>query len=159
MSDLLLAALMHSLARQHRLHALADKRLAMRRIASLLALSVVLIACGTSKETTSDGVSANQIDVRELPPSAEMFSAYDIIRRHKSNWLRKRGTSSMSKPTPIKVYLDNTGSPYGGIGSLREIKAREVATIEYFGPGDAQLKFGLGNRSGAILLHTRGSDK
>lgn len=129
----------------------------MARIASLFALSVVLVACGTSKKTSSDGVSPNQIDVRELSHSAEMFSVYDIVRRHKSNWLRKRGTSSFSKPTPIKVYLDNTGSPYGDISSLREISGRNVATIEYFGPGDAQLKFGLGNRSGAILVHTRGS--
>lgn len=132
----------------------------MLRIAPLLALSIALIACGTSKETTSNGISPNQINVRELPYSVEMVSAYDIIRRHKSNWLQKRGRSSIENPTPIKVYLDNTGSSYGGIGSLREIYGRDIATIEYFGPGDdqLQLKFGAGNLSGAILVHMRGGD-
>ncbi len=130
----------------------------MSRIASFLALCLLLGACGASENAVSSGVSSNQIDVRELSYPAEMFTAYQIVRRHKSNWLRKRGRASFENPTPIKVYLDNTGSPYGDIEVLQNIGGMDVATIEYFGAGEAQLKFGLGHRSGAILVRTRSSE-
>jgi len=126
----------------------------MHRLPSLLILVLFLAACGSTEQMTS-GVSANRIDVRELSYPAEMYNAYDIVRRHKANWLRKRGRSSIENPTPIKVYLDNTGSPYGGIRSLRDINGQDVATIEHFSGGEAQLKFGIGNRSGALLVRTR----
>lgn len=128
----------------------------MTRVAALLALFVLLAACGSSERTASDGVSPNRIDVPELSYPVETLSARDIVLRHKSNWLKKRGRSSISNPTPIKVYLDNTSSSHGGVGSLENIRGMNVATIEYFGPREAQLKFGLGNNSGAILVRTRG---
>ena len=128
----------------------------MSRIVALLALFVLLAACGSSGRTTSDGVSPDQIDVTKLPYPVETLSARDIVLRHKSNWLKKRRRSSISNPTSIKVYLGNASSSYGGLRSLENIRGMNIATIEYFNPREAQLKFGLGNNSGAILVRTRG---
>lgn len=111
-------------------------------------------ACGTTKNTTQEGISPNRIDVSELSYATEVVSAYDIIRQHKANWLNKRGRSSLMHPTPIKVYLDNDGSSLGSIKSLRRIDGQDIATIEYYNPRRAHLKFGSGNNSGAILVRT-----
>jgi hypothetical protein len=130
----------------------------MSRIAALLSFALLLGACGTSKNMTS-GVSPNRIDVSELSYPTEVVSAYDIVRQYRANWLRKRGRSSIQNPTPVKVYLDSEGSAYGTVESLRSINGRDIAVIEYYNAGEAQLKFGLGNASGAILVRTFDEDE
>lgn len=127
----------------------------MRRIVLLIVLSLVLAACGTSSSTSRSGVTSNRIVVSELSSPISGLTAYQLINRYKSNWLRKRGQRSIRNPVPIQVYLDNTGSPYGTVSALRKIRAEEIATIQYFSGQEAQSRFGLGNASGAILLHTR----
>ena len=133
----------------------------MFRIAACLVLSFVLVGCGTSGSTTSEAVrsgdSPNKIDVSELSYPVGVLTAYEIVRRYNTNWLRKRGRSSIQNPNPIKVYLDNTGAPFGGVKSLRRIDGTDVRSIERFNPGEAQFHFGAGHTSGAILVRTRNS--
>lgn len=131
----------------------------MDRIVAFSVLAFFLVACGTSKTTNSDGVSPNRIDVSELSYTTEVVSAYDIIRQHKANWLQKRGRSSIQNPTRVKVYFDNEGSAYGTVESLKSINGRDISVIEYYNPSEAQLKFGLGNASGAIFVHTLDVDE
>lgn len=131
----------------------------MLRTITCLALSFFVVACGTSTSTTSDPQSKtpNKIDVSELSYPVEVLSAYDIVRRYNANWLQKRGRSSIENPNPIRVYLDNTGSSLGGIDVLKNIDGMDIKSIERFSPREAQLHFGVGHRSGAILVRTRGS--
>jgi hypothetical protein len=129
------------------------------RVIALFVLPLLLAACASSENATSDesssGVTSDRIVVSELSYPVGGLSVYDLIQRENSNWLRKRGSSSVNNPVPIKVYVDNTGSPYGKIRSLRRLNAQNVATVEHFDAQEAQYKFGLGNVSGAILVHTR----
>lgn len=129
------------------------------QVGVVLAVAVGLLACGSSNLAVSDGISSNRINVDELSYPVELISAYDIVRRHKSNWLQKRGRSSIQNSTPVKVYFNSTGSAYGGVKSLQDISGENISTIEYFGPAEAQLKFGLGNGSGAILVRSRSERK
>lgn len=131
----------------------------MLRTTTCLALSLLLVACGTSTRTTSESQSRDpdKIVVSDLPYPVEVLSAYDIVRRHNANWLRKRGRSSIENPNPIRVYLDNTGSPLGGIDVLRNINGIDIESIERFRPREAQLYFGAGHLSGALLVRTRGT--
>lgn len=129
-----------------------------QKIALFSILILVLGACGTAKNTASEAVTSGRIDVSELSYPTEVLSAYDIVRRHKSNWLQKRGRSSIQDPTPVKVYRDNDGSSLGGIKSLRRISGQSVSTIEYYNPRKAQLKFGSGHGSGVIFVHTLEGD-
>lgn len=131
----------------------------MLRTITCLALSFFLVACGASTPTTSDSQSRtpSTIDVSELSYPVEVLSAYDIVRRHNVNWLQKRGRSSIENPNPIRVYLDNTGSSLGGIDVLKNIDGMDIKSIERFSPREAQLHFGVGHTSGAILVRTRGS--
>lgn len=131
----------------------------MHRIGTVLVLAFLLGACGASQKTSSEAVSVNRIDVSELSYTTGVVSAYDIIRQHKPNWLRKRGRASIQNPTPVKVYFDNEGSPYGTVESLKNISGEDISSIEYYNPGEAQLKFGLGNASGAIFVRTLDEDQ
>lgn len=126
----------------------------LRRIAAYSVFALLLVACGTSNRANK-GVYQDRIEVSELGQTAEVVSAYDIIRRYKLNWLRKRGRSSIQNPSSIKVYLDNDGSAIGGIKALERIDGQDVSTIEYYNPRKAQLRFGSGHTSGAIFVHTR----
>ena len=131
----------------------------MRWVIALCGVALVLWGCGSAQSTSSSGVTSNEIVVSEMSTSVAGLSAYDLITRHNSNWLRKRGASSFNNPNPIKVYLDNTGSPYGTVEVLREIRAVNVASIRHFDAQEAQFKFGLGNVSGAILVTTRSGNE
>lgn len=123
----------------------------------LLVLSLGTAACGSSSQTGDTDTSTDKIVVSELPPSAQSQSVYEVINQYNSNWLRKRGPTSFSNPNPIQVYVDRSGSPYGGIESLRGIQATEVAVIKYFDAQAAQFRFGVGNVAGAILVERKGA--
>ncbi|MFB6231566.1 MAG: hypothetical protein ABEL04_10455 [Salinibacter sp.] len=135
----------------------------MSRVIALFVLPLLLTACASSENATSDesssGATSDRIVVSDLSYPVSGLSVYDLIQRENSNWLRKRGSSSINNPVPIKVYVDNAGSPYGGIRSLRRLNAQNVATVEHFDAQEAQYKFGLGNVSGAILVRTRTGNK
>lgn len=130
----------------------------MRWIVLLCLLSFGLTACSSSQPSSteaSSGVSSSEIDLSELSEPVDGLSAYEVISRYNSNWLKKRGPTSFNNPNPINVYLDNTGSPYGTIEVLRDIRAANVASIRHFDASEAQFKFGVGNVSGAILVETK----
>jgi len=127
----------------------------VREVAVPLILSLGLMGCGSSSSTQQSGVSSDQIVVSELSAPVDGLSAYEVVQRYQSNWLRKRGPSSFNDPVEIKVYLDGSTNPYGSSESLRQIRAMNVSTIEYFDAQEAQFKFGLGNVAGAILVRTK----
>lgn len=133
----------------------------MLRIVGILVLSLALVACGstqnTSTEGSTSGVTADRIDVSELSIPLSGLSAYDLVQQYNANWLQKRGPSSINNPVPIKVYVDNTGSAFGTVSSLRNLNARNVDTIEYFDAQEAQFEFGLGNVAGVIYVQTKAS--
>ncbi len=93
--------------------------------------------------------------VTELSVPVDGVSAYEVVQQYKSHWLRKRGTMSINHPVPIKVYLDGMASPLGTVSSLRGIPATDVATITHLSAQEAQIRFGLGNVAGAILVDTK----
>lgn len=134
----------------------------MRRLAVLTllcacttSLAFVLTACSTSNVGGQPGVSSDKIVVEELTHPVGDLSAYELVKRYHGNWLEKRGPMSFKSPVSIKVYVDNTGFPYGSASSLRQIRASEIESIEYFDGPEAQSTFGLGNVAGAILVHTK----
>jgi hypothetical protein len=128
----------------------------LARLALVLGLSVTLTACGSSSSTTeANGLTRNKIVVTELSSPVDGLSAYEVVQQYRSNWLRKRGPTSVNNPVDIKVYLDGTGSPFGTVQSLRQIQAVNVASIQHFDAQEAQFRFGLGNVAGAILVTSR----
>ncbi|MFB6098825.1 MAG: hypothetical protein ABEK84_06915 [Salinibacter sp.] len=120
-------------------------------------LGIVLGGCAGSGASSgaSSAAGTDRIVVSELEYPIGGLTAYDIVERERPNWLLKRCRSTIMEPSPIKVYVDNTGSAYGTVEALREIEALNVAVIEHFSAQEAQTRFGMGNLSGAILVRTR----
>lgn len=83
------------------------------------------------------------------------MTAYEVVQQYQPTWLRKRGRSSLQDPVPVKVYLDDSGSPYGTTSSLREIEAIDIAEIEHYTSREAQFKFGIEHVSGALMVRTK----
>lgn len=126
----------------------------IRGILVLLVLS--LAACSSSAPPAGeDAVTSNKIFVTKLTTPVDGLSAYEVIERYRSHWLRKRGPTSINNPVSIQVYVDGSGSPYGTVGALRNLRASEIATITHFNGHEAQFRFGLGNVAGAILVETK----
>lgn len=133
----------------------------VRWVGSLLVLSILLSACGSSSSTTSEnsksGITSDQIIVDELSFPADGLSAFQLINQYKPQWLRKRGQSSFNNPVPVKVYLNNSGSAAGSVSYLRNLRVVNIASIQHFDAQEAQFRFGLDNTSGAILVQMKGA--
>ena len=84
---------------------------------------------------------------------SKAHNAYEIVSRHRPQWLRRRGVSSMVLQGGIRVYLDER--KMGGIEELRDINADMIGSIQYLDGVEATLRFGTGNGDGAILISTR----
>jgi len=122
------------------------------RHAATVLVTLVLAACGGTQQA---GVGAREIRISELPPSAQNHSAYDVVQKYKSSWLRGRGLSSVNAPQEVSVYLGSGESRYGGPESLKSISARDVESIERLSSQEAQFQFGMDNTQGVILVHMK----
>lgn len=83
-------------------------------------------------------------------------SAYDIVSRTRSEFLRGRGRQSLDPNTPAvpaDVYVDDTF--YGGVSTLRTIPASTVAQVRFYQGYEAQYKFGSGHLGGVIQIITK----
>lgn len=130
----------------------------VRRIATLLLFSILIVACGVSGHSTSDepsGGISSEIVMDSLDTQVGGMSVYEIVQLYKPDWLRKRGRSSLQDPVPIKVYVDNTTSSFGTVSDLRQLDAGNVSTVKRYTAVEAQSEFGIENTSGAILIRTK----
>lgn len=128
----------------------------------LFSLSLALTACSLFKQVSPSengdfsGVSGNEIVVSELPISVSGMSVYELVDRYKPLWLERRGPDDLDgSPAPVKVYLDDFGPEYGIASVLRKIRAFDVSSIRHFDKYEAQMRFGSGNLSGAILVNLK----
>lgn len=124
-------------------------------IAGSLLLLLSLAACETSSGTTDDAVSNNRIVVEDLSASVSGLSAYEVVSQYRPHWLQTRGPTSINNPVDVKVYVDGSGSPYGTVESLHDLRASNLASIQHFDSSEAQFRFGLGNVAGALLVTTK----
>ena len=133
----------------------------MRIRLSFLLLALVLTGCGAAA-SGSGGGNPDRIGtdlLREADP--EGLSAYQMIQRHRPQWLRaSRGGASFGGAAGgvqgaalPRVVLN--GVLYGEVDSLRGIEATSLDVMEYVSASDATTRFGTGYPAGAILLRTR----
>lgn len=80
------------------------------------------------------------------------ITAWDLIQSLHPGWLRMRGASSLSRDSPIVVYVN--GMRMGGVQTLREVQASSVVQVRYYDGAEAQTVFGMDHGSGAIVVTT-----
>lgn len=99
-----------------------------------------------------DRITRDEVQER----ASDAKTAYDIVSRLRSQYLRPRPSGSIRNraPVPVRVYVD--GVHRGGVDTLRDILAHNVALIEWMNGSDATTRWGTGHESGAILVRTGG---
>jgi hypothetical protein len=126
------------------------------RLLVLVALSsLTLLACAHSQPSAlRRSYEAQVINEAEII-EANVASAYDVIRKLRANFLTYRGRTNFrgSSASEPRVYLDD--QPYGGVSSLRSIRAGQVAEIRLYRSWEATTRFGTGNMDGVIAVTTR----
>ena len=104
-------------------------------------------AAGRSSEGTSR--NRNQITAVDIAET-QAITAYDAISTLRPQWLRARGPTGTTDPTPLTptVYMD--GTRMGGLDFLRTIRVTDVADIQFLDPGRAAIRYGMGFTRGNI---------
>lgn len=130
----------------------------MKRLTIALALGLVIGGCGSGRppEAGYGFRNRNVITFDEISMSRTgSTSAFDLIQRLRPEYLRSRGTSSLSNITPVTavVYVDEVR--YGQLESLRSLSADQIREVHYINASDATTRFGTDHVGGAILITTR----
>ena len=131
----------------------------MRRISFVvIAMSVVLsVACASGPPGVRSGGSGGSGTItREQLAELGQFSALQVVRRLRPQWLRTRGAANFdgAQLTPV-VFVDF--SPRGGIRELEHISSDDVERINFMSARDATTRYGTGYPGGIIEVISRGN--
>ena len=102
----------------------------------------------------------NMISAAEMEELRLQYqNMYDLIERARPRWLRSRGlTTPASSNLPVATVFLNE-QKFGALEALRSISPAQIQTAKWLSGPDANMRWGRGNDSGAIVLTTIGSDK
>jgi hypothetical protein len=121
----------------------------VRRTSARLAfLAVLLVACatgGTSATGSASSASNSRLTSEEIV-AANLPTAYDLVERLRRPWLRRDAATGQD----VTVYMDN--QKLGGVETLREIPAVDVAEMEYVPSDKAIMCWGQDAKGGAIVV-------
>ena len=143
-------------------------------VAAVIALGAA--ACASSSSSPAAAASMGSSTSGTSKPSANFITAEEIERVHVQNGyeavqklrpalLRQRqvasangqgGVSSSAPPVTgtnvsagsLILYVD--GTRIGDVDQLRQISASTIATMRYYSPSEAQMKWGSGHPGGVI---------
>lgn len=129
----------------------------MRSLSSMLtliALSGILTACAPSPPGERNSRDRNLIAAEEIQRS-NSNDLHALVARHRPQWIRGRNSAAISLQPgeEVAVYFDRTR--YGGPEALRGVPLDGVRSIRFFSGPDAQQRFGLDHRRGAIVVSFR----
>jgi hypothetical protein len=127
----------------------------MRLVLSSALLCLVLSGCASAAGSGGGGGNPNLINSEHLREAeAEGVSAFQLIERLRSRWLRARGASSFTNEVSAPmVILD--GVPYGEAITLQSMAVVDIGEIRFMNATDATTRFGTGYTGGAILVSRR----
>jgi hypothetical protein len=83
--------------------------------------------------------------------NADVMTAYDALARLRPNWLNAHGVSSFDPRGSGFAIVFVDGQHYGGLNSLRNIPAYQVADFRYYDVTEAGAKFGLQGGTGGVI--------
>lgn len=121
---------------------------------ALLTMLLLLGGCASTGDGPTTRHDRNLI-TREDIETTDAVTAYEVLERLKPQWLRQRPPRSHNRSTEVVVLVDNV--QIGGLESLRDVHADNIATIRWLDSAQAGQLPGLGSRHalGAILVDTR----
>jgi hypothetical protein len=124
------------------------------KAAYLRALAIATIVACSPPSATSGGHSTSIITADEIAATRETY-VYDVVQKLRPNFLRSRGTTSVSPNvvTLPNVYID--GQSYGDVNSMKQVLAGTVREIRYYDAASGSARFGMQNSAGVIELLTK----
>jgi hypothetical protein len=126
-------------------------RITIERLAALTLLATST-ACAPTAARTSETTNREFI-TRAQMVDAKFLTVYDAVAAMHSNWLRPRGTNSLtSQSSEVRVYLDNTR--LGDTTTLRTIAVSNVLWVRHYDGITATGRWGLDHGAGVIFVAT-----
>ena len=123
--------------------------------------AIIACASGTSGPMRSPVVPprASILAAAEINAAhADAVTAYAALARLRPNWLTVHGVSSFDPKANDLAIIFVDGQLYGGLNSLHNIPADQVAYFRYYNITEAGATFGLrGGTGGVIEVRTKGS--
>jgi hypothetical protein len=128
------------------------------RSALVLCFAPAILLGGCAHRGGNDAVAGggNEVLRRDEISRSGATDAFTAIRMLRPVFLQSRGRTSILRQENSEpaVYLDDR--LIGGLATLRDIPATQVIEVRFFGPAQAQMRWGTGNSAGAILVRTGG---
>lgn len=122
----------------------------------LVALGCTLAACGgpvTPPGARPAPRESATLLTEEQIQRAQYQNAYELVLALRSNWLRPRGTDSLTRPGQVLVYRDQIR--IGGVESLRSMATMDIVSIQFIDGISAAARWGLDHGNGVIAVTTR----
>jgi hypothetical protein len=120
------------------------------------ALAALLIGCATGAAERGTRAQPNLITADEIA-ATNLSNALDIVQSLRPNWLRERGPVSIRNRQGSEVVIYVDGTRFGGMETLRQVRASSVASMQYLNSSEATFRFGTNHVGGAIVIHTPAS--
>jgi hypothetical protein len=116
-----------------------------------------MIGCATGKNQSSVDPAVRPRNAAFLGSTeiitahADLGTAYDAIARLRPNWLASHGISTFEgRDSNLAVVFVN-GQQYGGLTSLRNIPAYQIADLRYYDVTEAGARYGIKAGSGGAI--------
>jgi hypothetical protein len=113
----------------------------------VLGLAALPACAATGEGGGAAGGNRNLLTLEDVDVAAAQ-DVYQLVQRHRSAWLRPRGSAG----TAI-VYLN--GQRRGDVDTLREISASDFFQARYLDSREATSLHGTGHGAGVIAVETR----
>ena len=118
-----------------------------------LMLAIMTLAGCASSGGSSGGGSPSTLTRAQLVETRQ-GSLYQAVQTLRPNWLRARGSNSLSGSSEVVLYVN--GSPYGTVRDLNTISIDAVEDIRYMSASEAGARYGTtAGNSGLLLVRTR----
>jgi hypothetical protein len=124
-----------------------------RFIGTVLLAGMLAAACGSAPRNGPPR-SRNVITAEEIAP-LNVSTAWDIVQRLRPDYLRSRGSTSITRPSAQYAVVYVNGVRAGGLEQLRSIRAGDVETIRYISASDATTRWGTDHSGGVIEVTTK----
>jgi hypothetical protein len=128
----------------------------VRGVPWLSLVAVAACSAATQGGRAPGARDENLVTATELR-AATATNLYDFIQSQRPRWL-ERTHAAVFRPeqvTTVAVFVDN--QYFGGPDALRQLATGAASELRYYGPSEAEMRFGVGYKNGVIQVITRPS--
>lgn len=119
-------------------------------VGSMAVVAVVLASGACASTGSSDLGSAAGAITGEQLLATNQNNLFQALQNLRPQWLRSRGSTSLSSPTRVMLFVNE--SPYGTVNDLSNIPIDAVRDIRFLTASEAGSRYGTAAGSGGLLL-------